>query len=1065
MTILHAASATDFATKLREVLGDANAQPHSVDIAVGYFYLSGFNAVADVLASRPGKIRILIGRTDRPTKEEITAGYSPHEPAAGYHAGQNRRQETEAADETVANVGRNAAAQPQDDASAAGIKSLAALIADGKVEVRAYLKDRMHAKAYIGYTGLSSSIGTAIIGSSNFSVPGFTGNTELNYPVNHQGDVAEVGEWFRRLWQDGEPVSDKVVDQLQASWPLATPDPYLVYLKILHELYGDTIGTDAPPVTPPVELTDFQQDAVAAGLAMLERHNGCYIADVVGLGKTYIGAEILRRLVISEPGAGDPLVICPPRLTAMWERICDQFGIVDADVISMGRLTDANYAHDRALNKTLRNAGPVLIDEAHNFRNNNQRRRVLWQFLKGRKRHQTILLSATPQNLAPRDILRQLELFLDPERHALPGIAGNLGDYFPPDAETPIDHKAGEVLQHLMLRRRRQDITRHYPDSTLAGQPIAFPATELANQQYSLEHAYRQAGGLSEIVRLLRQHRASRYRPGYYLTDDAKGKPEYGRLLNPINSLPNLIRVLLFKRLESSIPAFRSTLQTLLESNRAFRNGLLAGRISKDDGADDANDAADDQDVANPDQDRVIIKGETYDAGDFRTGEWLDDLDADHAALRKIYDGVKGLTPDDDAKLHAVKSFVTTPGINSEKLLIFTESTVTAQYLYGELSQVPGAGAVDILTGGDPQGHDKMTRFSPVSNSKPDLPASEQTRILIATDVLSEGQNLQDCGRVLNYDLHWNPVTLIQRYGRVDRITTAHETIHLHNMLPDAGVDRETRLTSRLADRVQSFHDLVGLDDAILQQTERVNRDSIYAIYDGAMPEQPDDVMDNIAMAQEANAILNRIRREQRQLWDRLRSMPDGLRACRAADRAAQDADTTLVLVADGSNRQGYRVDANLAAHPLSYAELARAARCEPDTPAIALPADINRRVSAAVTAFQSAADTPAPASRRRERDTANAGYINRELRQLRLEQRNADELRQTELLRVAFTGEIPTGINDRITQLRRDGATGATLRDALAELHSQLPPTAPKSPAATSAAEGLRITCSMSTT
>ena len=192
--------------------------------------------------------------------------------------------------------------------------------------------------------------------------------------------------------------------------------------------------------------------------------------------------------------------------------------------------------------------------------------------------------------------------------------------------------------------------------------------------------------------------------------------------------------------------------------------------------------------AADLDQDALTIKGAAYDAADFRAGEWRDDLDADHAALQAIYESVKDLTPADDAKLHAVASFAATPGVNAEKLLIFTESTVTARYLYDELSQNYDAGAVDILAGAvdilageDAKGVDKMTRFAPASNEPPDLPAEQQIRILIATDVLSEGQNRQDCGRALNYDLHWNPVTLIQRCGRVDGITTEHAVIHRHN--------------------------------------------------------------------------------------------------------------------------------------------------------------------------------------------------------------------------------------------------------------------------------------------
>ena len=171
---------------------------------------------------------------------------------------------------------------------------------------------------------------------------------------------------------------------------------------------------------------------------------------------------------------------------------------------------------------------------------------------------------------------------------------------------------------------------------------------------------------------------------------------------NPAHSLHVLMRALLFKRLESSIPAFRSTLATLIDSNRAFGNGLLAGGVSPDDGRADAADAVDAPDAADPDLDRLAIKGATYDAADFRAGEWLDDLDADYAALQEIYNSVKDLTPADDAKIHAVKSFVAAPGVSAEKLLIFTESTVTARYLYDELSQSDDSGAVDILTGATP---------------------------------------------------------------------------------------------------------------------------------------------------------------------------------------------------------------------------------------------------------------------------------------------------------------------------------------------------------------------------
>ena len=1052
MTILHANSTPKFTEHLRRVLAEANGVPHSVDIAVGYFYLSGFNQVADLLAARPGKVRILIGRTDAPTRAEIAAGYNPRESAGGYHSNQNRQEEVKARDETLGNVGRNAAAQPQDDASENGIKSLAALIASGKADVRAYLKDRMHAKAYIGYTGLESAPGTAIIGSTNFSTAGFTGNTELNYPVTHGGDIAEVRDWFERLWADSQPVSDRVVEQLRNSWPMAEPEPYLIYLKVLYELYGETLGQDLPPMSaePPVELTEYQQDAVAAGLAMLERHNGCYIADVVGMGKTFIGAEILRQLRSRERESGDPLVICPASLQRMWERTCDRFGLADAEVISRGRLTDANLRNDRSLRKTLRNSGPVLIDEAHGFRNNSQRRRALLELLKGARQHKVILLSATPQNLAPRDILNQLELFLNPNSHNLPDVAGNLSPYFPRDGDKADPEQIAKVLQHVLIRRRRKDILRHYPGATLNGQPVSFPEPKLSNREYSLDHVYKKAGGLKYVTDLLNEYRATRYKPAEYLTDEAKSMPQYANIVQSYRgNLAGIMTTNLWKRLESSIPAFRSTLEVLMESNRQFRSMILNGGVSQDEGEQDSEEALTidlpggeelDADELDRDEEYIQIKDQSYPAQDFDCPRWLRDLDRDGEILVKIADSLKDVQASDDAKLHELKSFVKSPGVAGEKMLVFTESKVTATYLLRELQADNAAVNIDLLMGGDSRTADKIARFSPKSNDRPDMPEAEQTRILIATDVIAEGQNLQDCNRVFSYDLHWNPVTLIQRYGRVDRITTEHEEVYLHNMMPDPAVEDTIGIRQTVGNRVQAFHDLIGLDSAILETGERVNPDSIYSIYDGEMPEEQDSITDSLAMAQEANALLNRIRREQPELWQRLWLMPDGLRAAMTAE-GHPNAGATIALVAQGDAKQGYAVESGGAVTELTHAELVRQVDCEPGTPAIPLPPDTNLRVSKAVAALaEKLAPGPAALEPRR-RDSQVARYINTQLGQLRLDvQADPTHLQRLEEMRVAFAAELPVSVNERIKALMREKADGQTLVSALAGMLDELP-------------------------
>lgn len=1054
MTILHAHSDPQFTEHLRSVLADANGQPRSVDIAVGYFYLSGFTQVADLLATRPGTVRILIGRTDTPTRQEIFAGYNPRETPDSFHNDLNRREETEARDETLNNVGRNAAGQPQDDHTEKGIRSLAELVAEGKVDVRAYVKDRMHAKAYIGYTGITTAPGTAIIGSTNFSAAGFTGNTELNYPVSHLGDLQEIQEWFERLWNESEPVAERVVKQLNDSWPLAQPEPYLIHLKVLYELFGDTLGNETDFITEPeVELTDYQKDAVAAGLAMLEQHNGCYIADVVGMGKTFIGAEILRRLNMTDREAGDPLIICPASLRVMWERTCKQFGLHDADVLSRGRLTEANINNDRTLQKMLRNAGPVLIDEAHGFRNNSQRRRALLNLLRGPKRHKVVLLSATPQNLAPRDILHQLELFLDPGRHGIPGIRGNLNDYFPADASRAEPKEIARVLQKVLIRRRRQDILRHYPDSTLNGRAVQFPEPKLSNREYRLDHAYRKAGGIEKIIDLLNKYQATRYKPAAYLNEDKKDLPRYANIVqSQRGNLAGIMTTNLWKRLESSIPAFQSTLNTLINSNREFRDQILSGGVSEDDGVLDSEEALTldlphdeelDLDELDQEEDYITIREQSYPLEDFDCPRWVDDLDKDHQTLTAITDSLRGIEPQDDAKLHEIKSFIKSPEVVGEKVLIFTESKVTAQYLHRELqADNPGVN-IDLLMGGDSRSHEKVAKFSPKSNDQPDMRPRDQTRILIATDVIAEGQNLQDCNRVFSYDIHWNPVTLIQRYGRVDRITTEHTEVFLHNMMPDPTVESSIGVLERVRDRVQAFHDLIGLDNVILENGEHVNPDSTYGIYEGEMPEEQDDISENLAVAQYANALLNRIRREEPELWQRLWLMPDGLRAAMHREDHPNEG-STITLLTNGDTKQAYAINSDGDVAELSHAELIWQLECRPQTPPQPLPPDTNYRVTTTVEALAEELAPKPVALEQRQRDNQVTRYLRAQIAQARqASSGDRDRLRLLETLRRAFDQDLPYSVNERIRSLRRDGIEGDEFINALIAMRSDLPTTA----------------------
>lgn len=254
-------------------------------------------------------------------------------------------------------------------------------------------------------------------------------------------------------------------------------------------------------------------------------------------------------------------------------------------------------------------------------------------------------------------------------------------------------------------------------------------------------------------------------------------------------------------------------------------------------------------------------------------------MDADHDTLSEIRERIREIGPEDDDKLHTLRGFLERAAVRSGKVLIFSESETTIDYLYSELNPQGRDRAIAKLTGSNSESAvGIIKRFSPKSNAAlHSVNRRNEIRVLLATDVVSEGQNLQDCARVLNYDLHWNPVRLIQRFGRVDRIGTEHSDIYLHNMWPDLAVDEGISLVDRLGNRIQMFHDIIGLDSELLSESEKLNNAAMYRIYEsGEMPEE-DDVLDEVATSQRAQAILQRIQSDEPELWETIMSLPTSL--------------------------------------------------------------------------------------------------------------------------------------------------------------------------------------------
>ena len=1086
--ILHSKTDPTMLARLKEML----ASSARADIAVGYLFVSGFAQLSEEI-SRLKKTRVLVGRADRPTLEAVAAGLHqarPLENQLEINQTIRRSQRPTMAAEAAGGIAQGVAALSQTDDNEKAVERLRQLVTAGFLEIHTYPREFLHAKAYLCWYENHAEPGAAIVGSSNFTLAGFQGNTELNVRVTGDAEMAELSRWFETLWEESVDITDQVTQVLNECWAIKRYPPYLVYLKSLYEMFGRQL--DAPhelPLEPTrrADLTNFQIYAVGRGLDMIRDHGGCYIADVVGLGKSYIGAELLRQLRQSYPHEGQPLIICPAGLVPMWRRFNERFQL-GADVLSQSRIArppglifnpeTEDYEEPDAgqqginINEVYAGRGPVLIDEAHNFRNYNGRYLGLQDYLE-RGDHKVILLSATPQNLGPRDIYRQIRLFMHETDHGLPIEPLALEDYFssiqhwreyrkavetytvelqeypkngsegsrPVEPARPSTPPAdiAEVLTPIFLRRRRKDIREIYGDTaTINDELISFPEPRLDNLSYRLDHVYAKAGDFKDLLATMGRHQGHRYNPTEYLEPASRSDRQYEGLFRARGRIAGMIKSLLFKRLESSIAAFQSTLEALIRSNRNFKAALEAGYVPV---GRIATDLLAGQDF-DPEEALVIIEQAArrrtgpniFRTDDFDIERWTDDLDADHAVLEKMKQRVKDINADDDDKLATLKQFLKRTDVKGEKLLIFSEAETTVEYLYRELNPGGEDPTIEHLSGDRRDARDEIIRrFAPNANlSDGESARGPGIRILITTDVVSEGQNLQDCARVLNYDLHWNPVRLIQRFGRVDRIGSPYDEIHVHNMLPDAQLDESLGLVDRLSDRIQAMHDIIGLDNKVLSDSERLNPAAMGDIYDDQILPETEDEFEELTINQRAIALLQQIKSEDEALWQTITELPDGIRSALAVqDRGTESVDQprageTIVMMAANDATRCYAVGDDLNPRPIRPAQFITAAECLPGTPSEVLPENMNQRVGAAEQVFQSDFSRILGDNRRRiSGNMRNRQFIRRQLNGVTEDIATAPRV---ETLRQVFTDALPTIVENEITELRRLNLAGREL-------------------------------------
>ncbi|MGH8068053.1 MAG: helicase-related protein [Candidatus Entotheonellia bacterium] len=655
--------------------------------------------------------------------------------------------------------------------------------------------------------------------------------------------IMDLSRWYEEQWQRAIDCKEELIELLESSkFGGREYTPYEIYMKALYEYFKDDLDSDfaQPSTRSAIDLAEFQEDAVRKARRILAQYDGVIVADSVGLGKTWIGKKLLEDYAYHLRQKA--LVICPASLRPMWENEL-RSAAISAYVITQERLAGDDFDA-----REVADVDVILVDEAHNFRNKRAKRYLQLENIlaaNGRRgrdggRKKLILLTATPINNNIFDLYNQINLFTGNDRtyFASAGI-GDLYTYFLAARRESIEEgsiRIFNLLEEVVIRRTRQFIRRAYPEATIRGKKITWPSRQLHTIEYDLEATYE--GFYTHIVRQIEALNLPHYSlESYKRSRQEQDDFELGRQV----ALVGIFKSRFLKRLESSIDAFRISIRRALEFVKTFaeyvQDGIIldaasfrmAMRLLEDDD-EDTEDAAPSSLATEMDENeeaRQIIEAlPRLDAGKYDRRRLHRALQEDIDALTEIWYDIKDISITHDAKLQQLKSLLET-GLHGQKVIIFTYYKDTARYLYQVLM------SEDNTTWRESMGNPHMRRidstvrttdrsraienFAPIANGYSEIAGTEQEiDLLISTDVLSEGQNLQDCGYLINYDLHWNPTRMVQRAGRIDRLGSSFDVLHIYNMFPERALEELLGLVRSLTAKIEVINQTGFLDASVL---------------------------------------------------------------------------------------------------------------------------------------------------------------------------------------------------------------------------------------------------------
>jgi len=900
------------------------------DILVGYFRSSGFFQLYNSFEGIE-KIRILVGLNIDKITYKIVEKQKVEQQLIDFET--HKKTQEFFGKELIEEVENT----PDDRDIELGIKKFCDYINSGKIEIKAHPSRKIHAKLYISrYKNDDRDFGNVITGSSNFSELGLVGNYEFNVQLKNRSDVEFALDKFEKFWAESVDISEYFVDTIKEKTYLTEKiKPYELYLKLLYEYFKEDLSIDRDLFYKNIPKNfmklEYQEQAVVNAKKIIDAYGGVFLSDVVGLGKTYIAAMLANQL------QGRHLVIASPALLDKtnpnsWTNVFFNFHI-SAQFESIGKLhTILENGIDKFDN--------VFIDEAHKFRNENTvSYETLMQICSGKR---VILVTATPLNNQPADILAQLKLFQRPQNSTIPGVK-NLEYFFGTlqkrlknldrkhdyeeymNAVKDISQKIRErVLKYVMVRRTRNEIKKYFEED-LKVQGLKFPEVEPPQPIYyqldnKLDNIFMQT------IKLIADEKSftySRYAPLLYLKQDLK---EFEKTAQ--KNMRGFMKILLIKRLESSFYAFKQTVTRFIKSYKNFLEAYQKGQVffSKKDlnkvidfflneDFEGIQKLLDDEKIEMISSNSFKPELETDLKKDIETLQYIKKLWADIDYDPKLDEFIKELKQHKELK-------------NPErKIILFTESTETAEYLTKNIKE--RLAEKIILYHGAIQ---KSVLKTVIQNfdAKAIKPENEY-RLLITTEILSEGVNLHRSNIVVNYDIPWNPTRMIQRVGRINRVDTNFDRVFTFNFFPTQQSNDLIKLKEAAQYKIQYFIEMLGNDASLLTDGEEIKSHELFNKLTSKEFITGEDTAEDSEL--KYFKVIADIQENNKKLFNKIKVLPKKSRVARIKpENILTEYNTLITYFRKGNLDKFYKTDETDITEEIGFLTAAKFFECEPET-------------------------------------------------------------------------------------------------------------------------------------